>query len=55
MELFKWMNDQAIEHIRQLIDKCWEQEVLPEDLEQADIVSIFKKGYSKKFENYRPN
>ena len=38
----------------ELLNKCWEEEELFEEMDQADLGAIYKKGKTEKPENYRP-
>ena len=38
----------------ELLNKCWEEEELFEEMNQADLAVIYKKGKTEKLENYRP-
>jgi len=54
MEYFKWLDDDALEHIVKLINTWWNNGTFPEDKLKANIASIYKKGNPKLQENYRP-
>ena len=54
MEFFKWLTDDALEVILQVLNQCWEQEILPDDLEEANVVTLYKKGKVEDPANYRP-
>ena len=53
-ELFKWMDHENREHLSGILNICWNQEYLPDEALAANVASIFKKGGTKKLENYRP-
>ena len=48
------MDEEAREQLSELLNKCWEEEELFEDMNQADLAVIYKKGPTDKPENYRP-
>lgn len=54
MEYFKWLDDTALEFVRELINIWWNDGTFPEDKLRANIASIYKKGNPKLQENYRP-
>ena len=37
-----------------MLNRCWEEEKLLEEMNQADVAVIYKKGKTDKPENYRP-
>jgi uncharacterized protein YbaP (TraB family) len=54
MELFKQLSDENLEILRDTLNFWWEKEEIPEEILQARIVLIFKKGDSSNLGNYRP-
>ena len=54
MELFKWMDDDNLEHVSEVINNWWENKADATELTKALVVSLYKKGDPKKQENYRP-
>jgi len=54
MEFYKWLDDESLEYIREVMNGWWLLGEFPEDKLQANIASIYKKGDPKKQENYRP-
>ena len=54
MEFFKYLNDEAIEHVRELINNWWCNGIFPEEKLVANIACIYKKGSPLKRSNYRP-
>ena len=54
MELFKEMDDESMEGIKELLNKWWKEEDIPADTLKARVVPIYKKGDTSKYENYRP-
>ena len=42
------------ERLRELLNRCWEEEELFEEMNQADLAVIYKKGKTDKPDNYRP-
>ena len=53
-ELFKLMDDKNIGFVFSLLNFCWRNETAPEELVQANVASIFKKGDVDLPSNYRP-
>ena len=53
-ELIKLLNEEARGKLLELLNKCWEEEELFEEMNQADLAVIYKKGKTEKPENYRP-
>ena len=53
-ELTKLFNEEARGKLLELLNKCWEEEELFEEMNQADLAVIDKKGKTEKLENYRP-
>ena len=52
-ELINLLDEEAREKLLELLNKCWEEEELYEEMNQADLAVIYKKGPDKP-ENYRP-
>ena len=52
-ELIKLLNEEARGKLLELL-KCWEEEELFEEMNQADLAIIYKKRKTEKPENYRP-
>ena len=48
------MDEEAREKLFELLNKCWGGEELLEEMNQADLAVIYKKGPTDKPENYRP-
>ena len=53
-ELIKLLDGEAGEKLRELLHRCWEEEELFEEMNQADLAAIYKKGKTEQPENYRP-
>ena len=53
-ELIKLLDEEAREILIELLNKCWEEEELFEEMNQAGLAVIYKKGPTNKHENYRP-
>ena len=53
-DLLKLFNDQNLQFVLELLNHCWNNSVLPSDLELAGVTSIFKKGNPALLHNYRP-
>ena len=54
MEAFKEMDDENLEHLLETINEWWRNEEIPEEILQARIAMIFKKGDTSDLNNYRP-
>ena len=60
LEFYKWMRtntEKAIEmaqEICNILNKCMELEILPDELELAQVVTLYKKGNVEDPSNYRP-
>ena len=44
IEFFKELDDKGLESIKQIMDIWWEEEEVRDDLLQASIALIYKKG-----------
>ena len=53
-EFIKLLDEGAREKLLELLNTCWEEEELLEEMSQADLAAIYKKGPTDKPENYRP-
>ena len=53
-ELVKHLDEEGREQLLDLLNKCWEDEELFEETNQADLAVIYKQGPTDKPENYRP-
>ena len=54
MEIFKEMDDLSLESILEIINKWWREEHIHEEILEARIVMILKKGDTSDLSNYRP-
>ena len=54
-ELYKYLNNDNIEIIAWLLNIIWALDAVPEELTEANVASIFKKGDTKNLANYRPS
>ena len=54
VELFKWLNADGLECILEILNECWENNVMPEHMEYANVVTLYKKGKVQNLANYRP-
>ena len=48
------MSNEALEEILEVLNQCWDQEIMPDKLELADVVTVYKKGNAEDPQNYRP-
>ena len=54
MEAFKEMDDENLEHLLKTLNEWWKHEEIPEEILEARIAMIFKKGDTSDLNNYRP-
>ena len=54
IELFQWLDDEALEPFLTHINGCWEKGEITEGMNHASVAVIFKKGSTENPENYRP-
>ena len=40
IEFFKWLNDEALETIVEMLNQCWELEIMPDELELANVATL---------------
>ena len=52
-ELIKLLDEEARGKLLELLNRCWEEELF-EDMNQAGLAVIYKKGKTEQPENYRP-
>ena len=52
-ELFIWVDRENKEHLLGILNACWNNEYFPDEALTAKVASIFKKGDTKKLENYK--
>ena len=53
-DLLKDLDDEALEQLRELLNKWWTTGIIPDNVTIARVVSLYKKGDPDKQENYRP-
>ena len=54
IEFFKYLDDSGLAIILDILNECWEKEILPSELELAELVTLYKKGNVENPANYRP-
>ena len=54
IELFQWLDDEALKPFLTHINTCWEKGEITEGMDNANIAVLFKKGSTDNPENYRP-
>ena len=47
-ELFKWLDVENREPLLFILNLCWSEEYVPDDIMLANVASIFKKGDTNK-------
>ena len=52
--LIKLLDEEARGKLLELLNKGWEEEGLSDEMNQADLAVIYKKGKTEQPENYRP-
>ena len=54
VEFFKWFNAEGLEHICDILNDFWEHNIMPDQLEVANVFTLYKKGKVQNPANYRP-
>jgi hypothetical protein len=54
VEFLKLLDDDGLELIRNILNNCWENEIMPDEMELAELVTLYKKGNVEDPANYRP-
>lgn len=60
MEFFKWLREETQEgqkitkRVVDILNYCFENEIMPQDLDYAQVVTLYKKGNVEDPANYRP-
>ena len=54
MEFFKWLNWKARKEVLAIINQLWDNEWFLETMEEANVVTLYKKGNVEDPANYRP-
>ena len=54
IEFLKMLDDEGPEIIRDILNNCWKNEIIPNELELAELVILYKKGNVEDSANYRP-
>ena len=47
-------NDDALQHLSDICNICWDQSQIPKSWHKSSVVTLFKKGDPTLLENYRP-
>ena len=53
-ELFKWLDEESRKVILETLSDCWRNETLTDDMNNARLAIIYKKGGTDQPQNYRP-
>ena len=67
IEFFKWLYlidkennesneiaNEIIEEIQKILNECWDRNIMPEELELVEVVTLYRKGNVQNPANYRP-
>ena len=54
MEFFKFLDAEGLDCILDILNDCWENNIMPEHMELANVVTLYKKGKFQNLANYRP-
>ena len=54
VEFFKILNDECLEIVLSILNECWINEIMPDEMELAELVTLYKKGNVENPANYRP-
>ena len=52
-ELYKWLDTDSRDILREVLNQCWEEEEVPKVMLEANVASIYKKGDTQHLANYR--
>ena len=47
VEFLKLRDDEGLEIIQDILNKCWDNEIMPDEMELAELVTLYKKGVWK--------
>lgn len=53
VEFFKHMNEESM-IVLEILNDCWINEIMPDEMELAELVTLYKKGNVEDPANYRP-
>ena len=54
VEFFEWLNADGLFCFLEILNECWENNVMPEHMELGNVVTLYKKGKVQNPANYRP-
>ena len=54
VEFYKLLDEAGLELVLDILNDCWTNETMPEEMELAELVTLYKKGNVKDPANYRP-
>eukprot|EP00973_Karenia_brevis_P019527 2678839-Karenia_brevis.AAC.1 len=54
IEILKCLDEDNLEEIAEVLSEYWENEMVPEELTHARVVSLYKKGNPRLQSNYKP-
>ena len=54
IEFFKYLDEHGLNIVLDILNDCWEKEIMPSELELAELVTLYKKGNVENPANYRP-
>ena len=47
-DFFKYMNDECLEIVLEVLNDCWKKEIMPSELELAELVTLYEKKETSK-------
>eukprot|EP00975_Prorocentrum_lima_P028821 6055912-Prorocentrum_lima.AAC.1 len=53
-EALRWLGNSSLEELRSLFSTWYEGGIIPDEVIQARVVLLFKKGDANVLDNYRP-
>ena len=54
IEFYKFLEEDCIDIVTDILNHCWETETMPDEMELAELVTLYKKGNVEDPANYRP-
>ena len=44
VEILTLLDDEGLEIIQDILNKCWENGIMPDEMKLAELVALYKKG-----------